>query len=217
MLRPEELKQGNITSTLTVSNIEDCKAQLNDSNYFSSLDANIGFWMIPLNEKSSTLCTFNTPFGRYRFLRLPFGINAAPEIFHAEMVKLFGDISGLIIYIDDFLIYSFTREEHFQILEKILQRAKEVGLKFKKSKCKLLQTEIKFLGHVFDRSGNRPDMGKVEAIVNMPKPNNFKELQRFLGMITYLGPFIENVSSKNKNLRDLLKKEIQWHWTSFRE
>lgn len=133
---------------------------------------NSGFWMIPLSEKSSRLCTFNTPFGRYRFLRVPFGINAAPEIFHAEMMKLFGDISGLIIYVDDFLIHSSSREEHFKILEKVFQRAKEVGLKFNKSKCKLLQTEIKFLGHVFGKSGIRPDMENIESIVNMPKPNN---------------------------------------------
>ena len=81
----------------------------------------------------------------------------------------------------------------------------------------MLQTEVKFLGHIFSKSGIRPDEGKIESIVNMPKPNNVKELQRFLGMVTYLGSFIENLSSKNKNLRELLKKEIQWHWSSNHE
>lgn len=142
--------------------------------------------MIPLNEQSSKLCTFNTPFGRYRFLRLPFGINAAPEIFHAEMVKLFGDISGLIIYVDDFLIYSSTIEEHAKILETIFQRARSAGLKFNKEKCKIMQTEIKFLGHVFCQSGISPDKFMINSILKMPKPNNVKELQRFLGMINYL-------------------------------
>lgn len=69
--------------------------------------------MIPLTENSSKVCTF----GRYRFLRLPFGTNAASEYFHSEMVKLFGDINGLIIYINNFLIH-FPVEGHKNILER---------------------------------------------------------------------------------------------------
>lgn len=101
-LDPRHLNKAILRPHYPFPNIEDCKAKLNGSKFFTSLDANSGFWMIPLNERSSKLCTFNTPFGRYQFLRLPFGINAAPEIVHARMVKLFGDIPGVIIYIDDF-------------------------------------------------------------------------------------------------------------------
>lgn len=213
-LDPRNLNKAILRPHFPFPNVEDCKARLNGSKYFTSLDANSGFWMVPLEEGSSKLCTFNTPFGRYRFLRLPFGINAAPEIFHAQMVKLFGDISGLIIYIDDFLIYSSTLNEHLEILEKVFQRAKDVGLQFNKSKCKILQNEIKFLGHVFNETGVRPDDEKIKSINNIPKPANVKELQRFLGMVNYLGSFIENLSSKNKKLRELLRNDIQWHWSS---
>lgn len=212
-LDPRHLNKAILRPHFPFPNIEDCKSKLSGSKYFSALDANSGFWMVPLNEQSSKLCTFNTPFGRYRFLRLPFGINAAPEIFHAEMVKLFGDISGLVIYIDDFLIYSSNIEEHTRILETVFQRAKEVGLKFNKSKCMFFKTEIKFLGHIFNAMGVRPDDEKTKAILNMKKPNNVKEVQRFLGMVNYLGPFIENLSSKNQKLRELLKNEVQWHWS----
>ncbi|XP_037828511.1 uncharacterized protein K02A2.6-like [Lucilia sericata] len=216
-LDPRNLNKAILRPHFPFPNIEDCKSRLGGSKYFSSLDANSGFWMIPLNEKSSKLCTFNTPFGRYRFLRLPFGINAGPEIFHAEMVRLFGDIPGLVIYIDDFLVHSSTKEEHLDILKKVFDRARKVGLRFNKSKCKMLKSEIKFLGHIFDEKGVRPDEEKIKSIINMPKPNNVKELQRFLGMVTYLGSFIDNLSAKNKNLRELLKKEIQWHWSSNHE
>lgn len=82
--------------------IDECKSRMSGSKCFRLLDANSGFWMVRLDDESSKLCTFNTPFGRYRFLRLPFGISSAPEIFHAEMIKLFGDIQGLVIYMDDF-------------------------------------------------------------------------------------------------------------------
>lgn len=119
---PRNLNRAILRPHFPFLNIEDCKSKLSGAKYFSSLDANSDFWMIPLNEQSSKLCTFNTPFGRYRFLRLPFGINAAPEIFHSQMMKLFGDIPGLIIYIDDFLVYSSSREEHCKTLETIFQR-----------------------------------------------------------------------------------------------
>lgn len=91
-LDPRNLNKAILRPHFPFPNIDDCKAKLSGSKFFSTLDANSRFWMIPLDKISSKLCTFNTPFGRYKFLRLPFGINAAPEIFHAEMVKLFGDI-----------------------------------------------------------------------------------------------------------------------------
>lgn len=88
-LDPRNLNEAILRPHFPFPSIEDCKAKLYGSKYFSTLDANSGFWMVPLSENSSRLCTFNTPFGRFKFLRLPFGINAAPEIFHGEMLKTF--------------------------------------------------------------------------------------------------------------------------------
>lgn len=81
--------------------------------------------MIPLNEKSSELCTFNTPFGRFKFFRLPYGLNCAPEVFHRIITELFSDIEGVIVYIDDLIITESTMVEHNQRLRKVF-RAKEV-------------------------------------------------------------------------------------------
>lgn len=208
-LDPRNLNKAILRPHYPFPTIEECKAKLNGSVYFSSLDANRGFWMVPLGERSSKLCTFNTPFGRFRFLRLPFGINAAPEIFHSEMVKLFGDIPGVIIYIDDFLIFSSSIEEHMRTLEMVLIRARKMGLRFNKKKCKLFKREIKFLGHIFDKSRVKADEEKITAIINMPRPDNVKDLQRFLGMINYLDCFIDKSSLKTRNLRELLKNEVE--------
>lgn len=191
-LDPRNLNKVIVRPRFSFPNIDECRAQLTNSRYFSSLDANSGFWMIPLDKASSRLCTFNTPMGRYRFLRLPFGINAAPEIFHSEMVRLFGDIDGLIIYMDDFLIHAENLEKHNKILERVLNRAKNVGLKFNKSKSKILKSEIKFIGHIFNSEGVKPDTDKIKAILKLPIPVNVSELQRFLGIVNYLGSFVEN-------------------------
>lgn len=211
-LDPRNLNKAILRPHFSFPNIDDCKAKLSGSRFFSTLDANSGFWMIPLDEDFSKLCTFNTPFGRYKFLCLPFGINAAPEIFHAEMVKLFGDVEGLIIYIDDFLSFAKKVDEHNRILNTVLERARNVGLKFNKLKSKFLLNEIKFIGHVFNDMGVKPDLSKIDSILKMPIPKDVPELQRFLGMVNYLGSFIKNLSSKNANLSQLLKKDIAWLW-----
>ncbi|XP_036341596.1 uncharacterized protein K02A2.6-like [Rhagoletis pomonella] len=216
-LDPKNLNKAIVRPRFSFPNIDECKSQMAGSKIFSTLDANSGFWMIPLDIESSKLCTFNTPFGRYRFLRLPFGINAAPEIFHSEMIRLFGHIKGLIIYMDDFLIHAPNVQKHNAILESVLERAQSVGLRFNKSKSKFLKKEVKFVGHIFSEKGVKPDEEKIKSIVEMPVPKNVKELQRFLGMINYLGCFIDSLSAKTKYLRDLLKNDVVWHWDNKQE
>lgn len=211
-LDPRHLNKVIMRPHFPFSDIEEVKSRLSNAKYFSSLDANSGFWMIPLDEESSKLCIFNTPFGRYRFIRLPFGVNAAPEIFHAEMIRHFSHIPNVVIYIDDFLIYGVSKEEHDKYLKMVLEKAQEIGLKFNKEKSCVRVKELKYIGHIFNELGVRPDESKIEAIMKMPRPNCAKDLQRFLGMINYLGSFIKGLAIENEHLRQLLKKEVERHW-----
>lgn len=84
---------------------DDLRSKVAGATIFSKLDANSGYWMIPLDSESSDLCTFNTPFGRYKFLRLPYGVNSSGEIFHRTMSEIFEGLPGVIVYIDDILVY----------------------------------------------------------------------------------------------------------------
>ena len=99
--------------------------RLAGAKVFSTLDANCGYWMIQLDEDSSDLCIFNTEFGRYKFERLPFGINVAPEMFQRIMTETFTDIDGVEVIMDDILIFAPNQEEHDKILEQVLQRCTE--------------------------------------------------------------------------------------------
>lgn len=94
-----------------------------------------GFWKIPLGQSSSDLCTFSTPFGCYRFLRLPYGLNCAPEIFHNKFNEIL-NLPGVLIYIDDILIQGKDEKEHDDRLEKVLALADKHNIRFNKSKCK---------------------------------------------------------------------------------
>ena len=100
--------------------VEQVLAQIGDAKHFSKLDANSGFWQIELDKQSSKLTTFITPFGRFRFNRLPFGTTSAPEHFERRMLKLLQGIEGVVVPVDDTLIAGKTKEEHDHRLIQIL-------------------------------------------------------------------------------------------------
>ena len=150
--------------------VDQTLAQLAGAKLFSKLDANSGFWQIPLDSTSSLLTTFITPFGRYCFHRLPFGISSAPEHFQRRMSEALSGLTGVACMMDDVLIHGTTREEHDERLEKVLQRLQELGMTLNSEKCQFAQTSIKFLGHVIDSTGIRPDPSKVSAILEVPAP-----------------------------------------------
>ena len=128
--------------------IEEITTRLSGAKYFSTLDARSGFWQIPLDEESSYLTTFGTPFGRYRYTRMPFGIHSAQEVFHKRIDELFQDLDGVEIDIDDILVWGTTIEEHDERLEKVLQRARQSNLKLNPDKCQIRRTKVLYIGHV---------------------------------------------------------------------
>lgn len=176
-LDPRNLNKAIKRSHYPLPNFENVKSRLNGSCYFSTLDASSGFWMVPLDEESANLCTFNTPFGRYRFNRLPYGLNCASEVFHRVMTEHFSDINGVFLYVDDLIIFAKTKIEHDLILKKVFERARQINIKFNKIKCQIGVQEVKFLGHIFNKNGVKPDIEKVKAIIDLPTPKNIKDLK----------------------------------------
>jgi hypothetical protein len=216
-LDPQTLNNNILREHYKLPTFDELTREMKGSKYFSVLDANKGFWQIELTEAASRLTTFATPFGRYRFLRLPFGISNAPEIFHRIFSQLFEGIPGCTIYIDDIIIHTKTREEHDEVLLKVLEKAREAGVKFNKDKCKFYQTKVKYTGHIFSERGISPDPNRVEAIKQIKTPRNAKELSRFMGVITYVSRFIPNLAQRTKNMRQLMKRDIEWLWTDEHE
>lgn len=211
-LDPRDLNKAIKREHYRIPTCEDVLAKLSGKSVFTVIDMKDGFWQIKLDESSSRLCTFNTPFGRYSMLRMPFGISSAPEIFQKRSNELFGDIPGVNIVFDDLIIAAADDSEHDRILKQVLDRAQKNGVKFNQKKIQYKVGQVKYLGHILSSTGVRPDDVKVQAILNMPSPTNQKELQRFLGMVTYLSKFIPNFSSHTDVLRQILKKDIAWHW-----
>ena len=112
--------------------VEQILAQVAGARVFSKLDANLGFWQIPLSAKSSLLTTFITPFGRFRFNRIPFGITSALEHFQRRMSKILRDLNGGVCLMDDILVYSSTQDQHDQRLVAVLEKLQDTGVPLNK-------------------------------------------------------------------------------------
>ena len=130
------------------------------------------------------------------------------------MDQLLGQCKGVIGIADDIIIHGKDDEEHDRRLHKFMNVARQRGLVLNKSKCEVKKDSVKFFGCVYDKHGAHPDPSKVSAIKEMPAPQTKGELQSFLGMVTYLTPFIPQLSSHTATLRGLLKNDVEYSWNA---
>lgn len=205
-LDPKNLNESLLREHYKFPTFEEVSGRMAKAKIFSVIDASKAFWQIELTEKSSMLTTFQTPYGRYRFLRLPYGIKTAPEVFHRLYCDIFKNLENVEVYIDDIIIWAQDKNEHKRVLKQVFERAKQNGIKFNREKCKFAVNKVKFLGHIFSDKGISIDNEKIQAIINMEKPKDTKAVERLLGMITYVSKFIPNTTEITAPLRDLIKQ-----------
>lgn len=213
-LDPKPLNNAIKRTYHKIPTLDEISYKLSGSTIYSKLDAKNGYWSIRLDEESSKLCTFQSPAGKHRFLRLPFGLSVSQDIFQCRMDKILGKVGeGVIGIADDVVVYGKTLEEHDHNLYKLLKVAAEEGLVFRDEKCCVRQQEIDFFGLVWSKEGMQPDPKKCDEINNRPPPTNVQELQSFLGLVQYLSPFVPLMAERTKVLRQLLKKEVPFEWS----
>lgn len=191
--------------------------KLGNCRYLSSLDIRHAYWQIPLEESSKTYTAFTIPGrGLYQFKRMPFGLHGAPATCQALIDKVLGPELEpyTFTYLDDIIIATSDFESHLKTLTEVLTRLNNAGLTLREDKCAFGRSELKFLGYVVNRNGLNVDPEKVSAIVNMPTPNNVKEVRRVLGMMSWYRKFIPNFSSLLAPLTRLTKKKVKFEWST---
>ena len=211
-LDPRHLNQALKRPHHKLPTVEELTHQFCGSKFFSKLDAKSGYWSVQLDEESQLLTTFQTPYGRYCFLRLPFGLKVSQDIFQLKMDQILENVKGATGISDDVVVYGKTEEEHDESLRNLMKAAAEHGLVFNSEKCNIKTQSITFFGATYTPEGVHPDPDKIRDLKAMPAPTNKKELQEFLGFVTYMSPFIKNLAEKSAPLRDLLKKESLFIW-----
>ena len=151
------------------------------------------------------------------FLQLPYGLNSAEVVFHKKISQEFEAMDGIETDIDDFLIWGKDDNEHDKRSIQCLEKARKIGLTLNSSKCQFKCDELTYLGHTISEDGIKADANEIRAITEMPMPEDKKAVQRLLGMINNVRKSIPNLAQITKPLRELLKKEIDWHWNKTHE
>lgn len=215
---PKPLNKALKRSHYKMSTIDDVLPHLRKAKVFSTIDARNGFWHLRLDEASSMLTTFGTPFGRFRWLRLAFGLSPAPEIFQARMHEALSGLQGIDCIADDVLVHGSgdtlqeAQADHDKNLLALLDRCREKDIRLSPDKLQLDRTRTTFMGHELTSSGVRPDRRKVIAIQQMPAPTDRAGVQRLVGMATYLAKFCPNFSDVTAPIRQLIPPGNEFHW-----
>ena len=139
--------------TWPMPKVEDIFSKLNGTTYFMTLELHAGYHHIPLDKSSIPKTAFNSPFGKYEYIKVPFGLAQAPAYFQELMTGILKDFSFAIAYLDDIIIFSKTPQEHLSHICIVFEKLKTANLFMKKSKCNFFSKEIQYLGHILSTTG----------------------------------------------------------------
>ena len=193
--------------------IEDILAKLGKAKFFTTLDLRSGYHHIALDKHSIKKTAFCTPFGKYEYLKVPFGLAQAPSYFQKLMNKVLNGLNFAFAYLDDIIIFSTTAEEHMRHIQIVIDRLKAAQLKLKKSKCAFFKKELYYLGHLLTTEGIKPQFEKVKAIHEMKPPSNPKGIREFLGMVGFYRKFINRFADAARPITKLTRKDSKYIWT----
>ena len=209
------LNEVTVPDKYPLPRIDDVLDALSQGHYFSVIDLKSGYWQIPMHKSDAEKTAFRTYEGLYQFTVMPFGLRNAPATFQRLMDTVLSGLKwkGLLVYMDDIIIYSATAQEHLVTLADTLERLANAGLKINPSKTTLVRHEVNYLGHVISAQGISPNPDKIAAIRNLKPPSSVREVRMFLGLTGYFRKFVEAYAILAGPLYALTKKHAHFHWT----
>ena len=191
--------------------VEDIFSNLNGAKYFSTLDLRASYHHIPLDKSLIPKTTFKSPFSKYEYIKVPFGLAQAPVYFQNLMNGIFFDFA--IAYLDDIIIFSRTAEEHLSHIKKVFEKLCATKLSMKLSKCHFFSKEIQYLGHILCTKGICPLPSKTQAIQKIHPPKTPKQVHAFLGLVGYYRKSIKDFAKIAKLLTLLTRQQVKFDWT----
>ena len=210
-----ELNSITIPDRYPIPSINEALSSLRNAKIFSSIDLKSGFFQIDMHENSKEYTAFATHDGHYHFNKMAMGLRNSPCTFQRCLNSVLSGLGtvGVLLYLDDLLLYSECVEDHFYLLEKVLDKLKKTGLKINLKKCKFFRTQVLHLGHLITSQGIRPDPDKLEKLPDWPKPTTLKTLKSFLGYASYFRSYLQNFAEHSRPLYDLTKLNNKFIWT----
>ena len=198
---------------------DDVLPQLTNAKIFSKLDVQSAFHHVRLDEESSPLTTMATPFGRYRWKRLPFGLKVLSEIFQKRLLQALEGLNGVLCVADDIVVVGrgdtlqSARQDHHKNLKNLQERCVKEHIRLNNEKSDIEKKSITFMGHVISDKGISPDPAKVAAVRDMPTPTDAEGFWRICGFFQYLARFLPNLADDLRPLRKLTHDGVPWDWT----
>lgn len=211
-----DINKVTIKNKYPLPRIDDLFDQLQGAEIFSKIDLRSGYHQLKVKEADIPKTAFRTRYGHYEFLVMSFGLTNAPSVFMDLMNRVFKQYldSFVIVFIDDILIYSKTRELHCDHLRIVLQQLREKQLYAKLKKCEFWLEKVIFLGHIVSKDGIAVDPSKIESIKQWPIPKTVSEVRSFLGLAGYYRRFISEFSKIALPLTSLTRKTVKYEWTN---
>ena len=219
-LDPQPLNRALKRCHQPVQTIDDILPELGKTKVFSKVDCSNGYWQVPLSSEASLLTTFATPYDRYKWNRMSFGISPAGEIFQKRLDQVIEDLDGVKTVADDILVIGNgdsldeAIKDYDEKLTRLLERCRERGVWLNKERICLKKSSVPYIGHILTPEGVKADPAKIEAILNMKRPNDVAGVQRIMGTINYLSKFLPQLSELSEPLRQLTKKDVAFVWNS---
>ncbi|KAK9153378.1 hypothetical protein Sjap_000858 [Stephania japonica] len=210
-----KLNQVTIRNRYPLPRIDDLFDQLAGAKFFSKIDLRSGYHQLRIRESDIEKTAFSTRYGLFEFTVMPFRVTNAPAIFVDLMHRVLRPFLDryVIVFIDDILIYSKTREEHERHLRDVLMTLREHRLYAKFSKCAFWLREVKFLGHVIGSQGISVDGDKIRAIIDWRTPETVSDIRSFLGLAGYYRRFVQDFSLIAAPMTRLTKKDVKFEWS----
>lgn len=211
-----KLNEITVPQEFTIPTLDEILFEISTSNnYMSTLDLKTAFNQIPIKESDRHKTAFSTPDGtKYEFNRLCFGLTNSPKAFQKIAQEALGDLlhKGALVYIDDIILYTKTIEEHFTLLNEVLDRFSKLRLRFNPDKCQFLTKSCKFLGFVLTPQGLSIDKDKTVKINEFQIPKDQTQVKSFLGLAGFYRRYIKNFSKRASPLTNLLRKDVPFNW-----
>ena len=188
-LDPKDLNKAIMRNQWYARTLDNILPKLAQSKYFTMKDVTSGFWHVLLDFRSSLLTTFNTPCGKYRWLRMPFGLKVFGDVFQERLDTVLRLVPGVGGVADDVVIHRATENTHDGTVLVLCETARLNNLSLNSKKMQFKSTDCKCFGHRLTPDGIKVDPKKIEAIIQMDAPKNVASLQSFNGIVNYLKKF----------------------------
>lgn len=189
--------------------LHDCTSILDATQIYSIIDLQKAYHQIPIDPTDIEKTAITTPFGLFEFVRMPFGLRNAAQSMQRLVNAAVGNLPFVFAYVDDILIASRSLTEHEKHISAVLQRLRDYGLTINLAKCEFAKTELKFLGHLITPNGIKPLPAKVQAILEIPKPAQAKNLKGFIATLNFYRRFLPHATEYQRKLFSLIEGNVK--------